>query len=51
MVFMKNEKLDKALFYAKNWMYKHDIISSCAFTLMIGLAVGGVCVALDRLLV
>lgn len=48
---MKNKKLDNAVSIAKKWAYKHDIVSSCALTLIIGLSIGGVCVALDWLLV
>lgn len=33
------------------WVYKHDLIASSIFALLLGLAFGGVTTILDRLLV
>ena len=48
---MKNEKVNAALISIRNWAFKHDIISSCILTFLMGLAIGGICMALDYLLV
>lgn len=38
---MKNEKIRSILVQVNHWMFKHEIISSCIFALLIGLIIGG----------
>ena len=48
---MKNEKVNVALIGIRNWAFKHDTIASCILTFLMGMAIGGICMALDHLLV
>ena len=48
---MKNEKVRNAMTKINKWIFKHEIISSCIFALLMGIVIGGITVVLDWMLV
>ena len=51
MDIMKNEKVRSILVQVNVWILRHEIISSCILTLILGLVIGGVATALNVLFV
>ena len=48
---MKNEKVRNAMTKINKWIFKHEIISASIATVIMGLAIGGITVVLDWMLV
>lgn len=48
---MKNEKVRSILVQVNHWMFKHEIISSCIVSFIMGLIIGGVASVLNWWLV